>query len=101
MILENIDWTRDHFFKRTTSLSDTMETLSTWFQKIKQKVMFIFKTFDRFIVNSVRTSSKGTEIDSIFWSFLGRLWARLGPDLVHFWWGSCLGPSRVYQGGSL
>ena len=39
-----------------------------------KKLCLFLKLVDRFIANSLQTSSKGTEIDSIFWSFLGPTW---------------------------
>ena len=55
ILQENTDWTKKHFLVRSFSLSDTLVTLSKWFQKIlqhkfefketKQKVLFLFETF--------------------------------------------------------
>ena len=39
-----------------------------------KKLCLFLKLVDRFIANSLQTSSKGTEIDSIFWLFLGPTW---------------------------
>ena len=40
--LEKIDWTREHFLEGTVSLSVTLGTHSTWFQKIYRKKIWCF-----------------------------------------------------------
>ena len=39
---DTIDWTKEHFLKMFKSFSNTLETLSVWFQKILQH-KFVFK----------------------------------------------------------
>ena len=84
---DTIDWTKEHFLKMFKSFSNTLETLSVWFQKILQhkflfkwiklKVKDILETFYLFHWETIRRESSRCLCAMVRSSFLGSDWVRV------------------------